>query len=389
MKIHFITGATGFVGKYLAEALLEKNENVWVLVRSTTELSVEGRAQEIFGEFLHKWPTTFKFIEGDIVSINLGITDKDVAALDKHEVIFWHLAANLSFSVVNKENVQKTNCVGTANAVTFANQHAKKFIHMSTAYVCGDSLKFSENELSKGQKFRNHYERSKSEAEKFVHENCKLPYKVFRPSIIIGDAYQGKAEGCTFGYYRYTFMFYFLRKNIMKKLESGGFISRLFKLVGSSYDEGDKTLTVPWLFIPYPRNGIVDMISLDHVIESKVELYDKEFDSMAVHLTHNDPPKHRFILDSILHDVGFRKFKLLPVPPKLFAVSAKVLYFVVFPIRKYVKSVMWYIPYITTRCEFDKTVIEKHYKNPPKVSRDLIKRINEYAKENILENIEI
>jgi len=50
---------------------------------------------------------------------------------------------------------------------------------------------------------------------------------------------------------------------------------------------------------------------------------------------------------------------------------------------------MWYIPYITTTCRFDRSVIENHLKNPPEISRELIARINAYAKENILDNIKV
>ena len=309
--------------------------------------------------------------------------------MENHEVIFWHLAANLSFAPENRADVQKTNYIGTVNVVNFANRVAKKFTHMSTAYVCGDSQSFKENELNRGQKFRNYYEKSKFEAEKYVRENCKLPYNVFRPSIIIGDAYQGKAEGCTFGYYRYTFMFYFLKKQILKAIEKNNFTSVFFKFLGTRYDADNKALTTPWLLIPYPKNGRVNMVTVDYVIESMIKLYEKGLYGVTANLTHNDPPAHRLILHSILYDIGFRNMRLVPVPPRMFRILAKTFYFLVIPVRKYIKSVMWYIPYITTTCRFDRSVIENHLKNPPEISRGLISKINTYAKENILEHIKI
>ena len=48
MKIHLITGATGFVGKYLVNSLLEKSENVWIIVRQLDNVSSQKRAEAIF-----------------------------------------------------------------------------------------------------------------------------------------------------------------------------------------------------------------------------------------------------------------------------------------------------------------------------------------------------
>ena len=87
--------------------------------------------------------------------------------------------------------------------------------------------------------------------------------------------------------------------------------------------------------------------------------------------------------------MGFRNMKLIPVPIWMFRVMANSFYFLVVPIRKYVKSVMWYMPYITKACRFDRTIIEKYGENPPEITRELIEKINSYAKENILEHIEI
>lgn len=389
MKINLITGATGFVGKYLVNALLEKNEVVWVIVRQLDNVSSQKRAEKIFEGIISKWPKTFRIIDGDIMVEGLGIKDSMVNELNKNKVIFWHLAANLSFASENMANVQKTNYTGTVNVVEFVNKTSKKFIHMSTAYVCGNATSFKENDIFKGQKFRNHYESSKFKAEKYVRENCKLPFIIFRPSIIIGDAYQGKAEGCTFGYYRYTFMFYFLKKQIIKALQKNGIVASCLRVLGTNYNTENGMLKTPWLIIPYPKNGIVDMVTVDYVIASIIKLQDTNIHNRAIHITHNKPPAHRLLLNSIMHDMGFQDMRLLPVPIWMFRPLINCLYFIAVPIRKYIKSVMWYLPYVTKPCQFDRSTIEQYGENPPEISRELIERINSYAKENILEHIEI
>lgn len=389
MKIHLITGATGFVGKYLANALLEKGENVWIIVRPLRNLSAQARAKEVFHDCSVKRPDAFRVIDGDIMIENLGIADSVVEELKNHEVILWHLAANLSFASKNRADVQKTNYVGTVNVVTFANKVAKKFMHMSTAYVCGSSSSFRENELYKGQRFRNHYEKSKFEAEKYVRDNCKLPYIIFRPSVIIGDAYRGKAEGCTFGYYRYMFMFHFFKKQVVKTLRKNGVIALCFKTLGTRYDTKDNILKIPCLVIPYPKNGRVDLVTVDYVIKSMVRLYEKNLHNITVHLTHNNLPTFNFLLHAVLYDLGFRGMKLVPVPAWIFKAIINCFYFLAVPVRKYVRSVMWYVPYFTEMCEFERSIIENYLENPPEISRELIERVNAYAKENILEHIKV
>src|SRR3989344_509215 len=252
MKIHLITGATGFVGRYLTNALLERGDTVWIIVRSLNGVSAQSRTKEIFRSHSSRWPTAFRVIEGDITVEDLGVPAYLAEELEAHEVTFWHLAASLTFSSENMAEVQRTNLGGTAHAVAFANKVAHSFMHMSTAYVCGNSSSFSESDLSKGQKFRNPYEQSKLAGETYVHENCKLPYTIFRPSVIIGDAYRGKAEGCTFGYYRYVFMFYFFKKQIIKVLQKDNVSAFLLRVLGTRYDTDNDILSVPWLVIPYP-----------------------------------------------------------------------------------------------------------------------------------------
>jgi long-chain acyl-CoA synthetase len=68
-----------------------------------------------------------------------------------------------------------------------------RFAYVSTAYVAGQHRgRFGEDDLSRGQGFRNPYERSKNEAESLVRSwGDRLPVQVFRPSIIVGDSRTG------------------------------------------------------------------------------------------------------------------------------------------------------------------------------------------------------
>jgi nucleoside-diphosphate-sugar epimerase len=386
MKIHLVTGSTGFVGRYLVQDLLKNGEVVWVVIRPLHNMTAAQRALATFPEILTQWPDSFKVIEGDIMSKDLGLSNADSEALSQHEVILWHLAANLSFSAQDRSDALQTNIRGTRNVVDFANKTAARYMHMSTAYVCGDSKVFKETDLDVNQTFRNHYEQSKFAGEKYVRGHCTVPYIVFRPSIIIGDAYRGKAEGCTFGYYRYMFMFHFFKQQVLKALNADNFI---IKKIGTRHNKHEDTVQMPWLIIPYPEHGRVNMVTVDFVVDSMIRLYEKNVSGITVHLTHHNPPTFRFILQNVLHDLGYRDMKLIAAPSWVFRFVVYTFYVFGFSIRKYVRSVIWYIPYVTEPCVFDRTNAEKYLENPPEISRDVASRINTYAKEHILDHITI
>jgi nucleoside-diphosphate-sugar epimerase len=87
------------------------------------------------------------------------------------------------------------NVCGTENVLDFAERvdGLERFSYVSTAYVAGDHRgRFGEDQLEAGQGFRNAYEATKFEAEQLVRERAAvLRTKVFRPSIIVGEADTG------------------------------------------------------------------------------------------------------------------------------------------------------------------------------------------------------
>ena len=113
MRINLVSGATGFVGRYLTSALLEKGEQVWIIVRPSSNESAETRAKKILSRFFLKWPSALRVIEGDVIAKDLGIKDSIIENLKDSEVVFWHLAATLDLTDQNEAGIWKTNAIGT------------------------------------------------------------------------------------------------------------------------------------------------------------------------------------------------------------------------------------------------------------------------------------
>lgn len=390
MEIHIVTGGSGFVGKYLVQKLLEAGKDVRVLMRPLGGISAHERAANIFRNHFNAFSDTFRIIEGDVTQENLGISPMHLEEFSKRKVVFWHLAANLSFASEDGDDVMRTNYTGTVNTVNVANNIADVYMYVSTAYVCGDAAAtFHEEDLDVGQTFRNRYESSKFEAEKYIRNNCSIPYIVFRPSIIMGDAYEGKAEGCTFGYYRFAYMFFIFKKWLVKKLQSGSFARKLLTFMGTRYDEQRDTLTVPWLVLPYTSGGTVDMVSVDYVVASLIKsAHEVPRKNCTIHITNPVPPSFQWALASLLDDLGYQNVKYVKVPTVMLTIFLRTLHYAFPSLRAKTQSALWYLPYITRRYSFSqKNSRSIGLSEPMPITRDFLRKINTYAQREIFRNI--
>jgi nucleoside-diphosphate-sugar epimerase len=390
-KIHIVTGASGFIGRHLVEQLHGTGNEVAVLIRPLGGLTSQERAEKIF-PFLAGTPR-FHIISGDVTSIDCGVDWRIVdEMLQNADVTIWHLAANLSFSPKKKSEAEHVNVGGTKNVVAFANVRASRLVYVSTAYVCGTAIDlFGECDLDVGQRFRNHYEATKFAAEKLVRSQGTIPFIIFRPSIVIGDAYEGKAEGCTFGYYRFGFMLHVFKRWILLSVRKRNITSFLLRLLGTRVEK-DGSVYVPWLYLPFPKGSVVDMVPVDHVVSTMLTL-SKEKGAWGLgcfHLTQQDAPESFGVLRAAMEDIGIHGTKYVQVPPSVFQIILIILYYILYPLRVYTKSLFWYVPYVTRRHNFthENTMKIRIYE-PPEITRTFLHTINEYAEKHIFSEIRI
>jgi len=102
-----ITGISGFVGPYLAEALLKKGANVYGLIRKRAD----GQTPKRIVEMGLKDHVTL--VEGDLLDISTLANAIDVSQPD----VVFHLAAQsfVKRSFEQPIETQQVNCIGTAN----------------------------------------------------------------------------------------------------------------------------------------------------------------------------------------------------------------------------------------------------------------------------------
>jgi dihydroflavonol-4-reductase len=144
MKRAFVTGASGFIGHYLVEKLLQEGWQVQVLVHR------KGIAQE----------QKCEIIQGDITD-----PDSFKEALKGTDVLF-HMAAALGASLISKKEFSQINAEGTANILRAAKEAGvKKIIHFSSAGVFGSVKKNERADENYPLNPINTYDKTKLEGE--------------------------------------------------------------------------------------------------------------------------------------------------------------------------------------------------------------------------------
>jgi nucleoside-diphosphate-sugar epimerase len=354
MSDHLVTGATGYLGRALVQALLEQSHRVAVVIRED-RASAGERASQIFPGYSAKYGHRFVVLAGDVTDPGLGLAPIVSRFAPSGELCLWHLAANLSFRDADRDAVVRTNVEGARHVVQFANRHASRLYHVSTAFVAGDTREtFREDQLEVGQRFRNWYERSKHMGEQIVREECRVPFVVFRPSIIVGGSCGEKASNCTFGYYRFAFILYLLKQRLTAAVRSGHPIVRWgLRALGTRYDPATDALRVPWLSLPYPRGKSVDLVHIEDVVKAMVGVQTRQVPSgTTFHLTQPAPPAFHFLLRSFLADAGLHGVKFVGLPAPLFRLLFQSGSYLLPAYRPFMRSILKYLPYIAHNHNF-------------------------------------
>ena len=185
-----LTGATGFVGMEVLVLLLEQTDrDILCLVRAHDHAAAERRLSGVL-ETLYRDPSRHA---GRVHALAGDLTG-DIAAPPRELDLVCHCAASISFDLPLEE-ARAINVEGTRAMLDLArNAGARRFVHVSTAYVAGTRPgDFGEDMLDEDQDFRNTYEQTKWEAEHLVADRAGdfASTAVARPSIVMGESDSG------------------------------------------------------------------------------------------------------------------------------------------------------------------------------------------------------
>ncbi len=267
---YFITGGTGFIGRFFIDKLKDREGDIYVLTRPGSSHKFEA-LQERFGANSDRLiPVT-----GDLNQPLLGLDEATIAELKGSINHFFHFAAIYDIAA-SAEAQTATNIDGTRNAINLAEAlEANCFQHVSSIAAGGlYEGTFREDMFEEAENYDHPYFSTKHDSEGIVRNECKVPWRVYRPAMVVGHSKTGEIDKIDGAYYFFK---------TLQKLRKA--LPQWFPLIGI---EGGKFNVVP---VDY----VVD--AMDHIA------HQDGYDERCFHLT--DPDHHSMgNLMNIFADAG-------------------------------------------------------------------------------------
>ena len=290
---YFVTGATGFIGRHLVSNLLKRKGTIHVLVRKSSQAKLKDIGERMGWDMTRVQP-----VIGDLARSRLGVSPAQLKALSGKVRHFFHLAAIYDLAASAEAQIGP-NVDGTRHAIECAEAiGAKTFHHTSSIAVAGlYSGVFREDMFAEAENLEHPYFRTKHEAEKVVREHCRIPYRIYRPSMVIGHSKSGEIDKIDGPYYFFT---------LIKKLRS---------------------LLPPWMPTVGIEGGRMNMVPVDYVADAMDHIAHKPgLDGGCFHLTDPAPRRIGEVLNlfaraghapQMTMRLDARMFSFIPAPVRM------------------------------------------------------------------------
>jgi NAD(P)-dependent dehydrogenase (short-subunit alcohol dehydrogenase family) len=334
---YFVTGATGFIGRFLVQSLLQKGKGtIYVLVRPKS-IGKLDELREFWGKDSLKRVVPIK---GDLGQPKLGVAKADLTKLKGKVKHFYHLGAVYDLEA-SAEAMEKANITGTKGALEFAEAVNAGCFHLVSSIAAAGLYRgtFSEDMFEEAEELDHPYHRTKHDSEAMVRANGRIPFRVYRPGAVLGHSQTGFIDKIDGPYYFF--------KALQKLRESW---PRWIPLVGV-------------------EGGYINVVPVDFVVDALVHLsHQPKLDGRCFHLT--DPKVRRvgemlnvFARAAHAPEMAFRLdpkvFALVPEPMTQSVVRSKPIQNVFNQLLRDLqvpRSVLQFINYPT---RFDSTATQK------------------------------
>ncbi len=290
---YFVTGGTGFIGRNLIDQLLQRRGTVYVLVRRGSKKKFN---QLVAGRWSGQGQR-LKAISGDLTRSALGISEADLKNMTGKIRHVFHLAAIYDLSAT-PESQEAANIDGTRHAIEFAERvKAGCFHHTSSIAAAGlYHGTFREDMFDEAENLEHPYFRTKHESEGLVRRACGIPWRIYRPGIVVGHSKTGEIDKIDGPYY-----FFKLIQKIRRALP-------------------------PWVPTLGLEGGRINLVPVDFVARAMDHIAHKpKLDGMCFHLTDPHPKRIGEVLNLFSEAahapvmsmrIDARLFGLIPAPIK-------------------------------------------------------------------------
>jgi NAD(P)-dependent dehydrogenase (short-subunit alcohol dehydrogenase family) len=263
---YFVTGATGFIGRFLVDRLLSKRKGtIHVLVRKASQKKFDAVAKRMGWDMKR-----IDVVHGDMTAAKCGLSAAQVRALKGKVKHFFHLAAIYDLSA-SAESQRAANIDGTQHALDLAAAiEAGCFHHTSSIAAAGlypGILR--EDMFEEAEGLDDPYLRTKHDSEGLVRAETRVDWRIYRPGMVVGHSGTGEMDKIDGPYYFFT---------LIKKL---------------------RELLPPWMPVLGIEGGRINIVPVDFVVDAMDHIAHKpRLDGHTFHLTDPEPMRVGEVLNT-------------------------------------------------------------------------------------------
>jgi NAD(P)-dependent dehydrogenase (short-subunit alcohol dehydrogenase family) len=195
---YFVTGATGFIGKRLVARLLGRPDaTIYFLTRAVEQ----SHLQDLYAYWGCDDSRAIPVV-GDLTQAGLGVSKSKIRQIKGKIDHFFHLAAIYDLKA-SAEDQQRANVDGTRNTVLLAEEIGARHFHLVSSIAAAGLFEglFREDMFDEAENLDNPYFRTKHDSEGIVRKECQIPWRIFRPAIVVGDSRSGEMDKIDGPYY--------------------------------------------------------------------------------------------------------------------------------------------------------------------------------------------
>src|SRR5690348_5425993 len=195
---YFVTGATGFIGRFLMAELLKREGTIYVLCRASSLDKLDDLRHRLGTD-----ESRVVAVIGDLSKERLGVDPDEIERLNGKIDHFMHLAAIYDLTA-DGDSQRVANVEGTRHAVQLAEALDAKHFHQVSSIAAAGLYKgtFTEDMFDEAVDVEhNPYYLTKHESEAVVRKQTAVPWTVYRPGVVVGSSETGEIDKIDGPYY--------------------------------------------------------------------------------------------------------------------------------------------------------------------------------------------
>ena len=263
---YFVTGGTGFLGRFLIGNLLKRKGTIHVLVRKASLKKFAALAKKMDWD-----PKRVVAVTGDMTAPKCGLTAAQIRTLSAKKIQhFFHLAAIYDMTA-SAESQRAANIDGTQHALDLAAALKVGCFHHTSSIAAAGMYPgvFREDMFEEAEGLDDPYLRTKHDSEGLVRDETRIKWRIYRPGMVVGHSQTGEMDKIDGPYYFFTFL---------KKL---------------------REMLPPWMPTLGLEGGRINVVPVDFVVDAMDHIAHKpKLDGHTFHLTDPEPMRVGEVLNT-------------------------------------------------------------------------------------------